>query len=82
MDGWNTIVSSWVSAYFQGQTAVGFREGSPFLRGRIPWFAGMDTAEPGEASQRPFPERASNGFKSADAALAAWRGRRWNERFA
>ncbi len=26
MDGWNTILSYWVSAYFQGRT-VSFREG-------------------------------------------------------
>ena len=28
MDGWNTILSYWVSAYFQGRT-VSFREGIP-----------------------------------------------------
>ena len=28
MDGWNTSLSYWVSAYFQGQT-VSFREGNP-----------------------------------------------------
>ena len=28
MDGWNTILSYWVSAYFQGRKAVSFREGN------------------------------------------------------
>ena len=32
MDGWNTIVSFWVSADFQGRT-VSFREGTPIEGG-------------------------------------------------
>ncbi len=28
MDGWNTILSYWVSAYIQGRNAVSFREGA------------------------------------------------------
>ena len=32
MDGWNTIVSFWVPAYFQGR-AVSFREGKPLKNG-------------------------------------------------
>ena len=31
MDGWKTILSFWVSAYFQGR-AVSFREGSWWLK--------------------------------------------------
>ena len=30
MDGWNTILSFWGPAYFQGRFAVSFREGSSF----------------------------------------------------
>ena len=39
MDGWNTIVSSWVSAYFQGR-AVSFREGTiwDLLKMRLVYF--------------------------------------------
>ena len=31
MDGWNTILSYWVSAYLQGRKAVSFRECIPWI---------------------------------------------------
>ncbi len=43
MDGWNTILSYWVSAYFQGRTVI-FREGNGLsrmtydIRGVIEWW--------------------------------------------
>ena len=65
MDAWNTIVSSWVPAYFQVQ-ALSFREGTQSKQDSFPWLA-HEMQE-----QDPELEKISLAVKKAASRTPGW----------
>ena len=68
MDAWNTIVSSWVPAYFQVQ-ALSYREGTQSKGDSFPWLAHEMQERDPELEKIPWLWK-----KTADPMTQNWEG--------